>query len=227
MARLLIVEDEADIALAMTVLLRRSGHEVTRAADGPGALRAVFEVKPQLVILDIGLPGMDGWAVLSRIRDLSDMPVLLVTAAGRDEDKVRGLRMGADDYLTKPFANAELAARVEALLRRAGEAAWAGADLGHGPVILSLSRHSVTVNGEDVSTTPLEFRLLSTFLRHQGQVLTPAQLLAAAWDDPSGTGTERVKFAVLRLRRKLGWGDTETSPLRAVRGIGYRLDPVH
>ena len=225
MARILVVEDEPDIALALRMLLSRSGHDVTAADDGAAGLRAAHRSRPQLVVLDIGLPGMSGWDVLGRIRDISDVPVLLLTAAGREEDKVRGLRAGADDYLTKPFHNAELLARVDALLRRSGEEEWSGSDLSHGEVVLSPSRHTVSVAGTEVSVTPLEFRLLSTFLRHEGQVLTAVQLLALVWDDHSGVGTERVKFAVLRLRRKLGWDEAARSPLAAVRGIGYRLDP--
>jgi DNA-binding response OmpR family regulator len=225
MARVLVVEDEPDIALVLTMLLERDGHRVTSAPDGHAALRSAHESHPQLIVLDIGLPGMDGWSVLSRIRDVSDVPVLLLTAAGRDEDKVRGLRGGADDYLTKPFHNAELLARIDALLRRADGAEWEGSDLGHGNLTLSPTRGVVTVDGEDVRVTPLEFRLLAVFLRHEGQVLTATQLLSAAWGDDTGTGQDRVKFAVLRLRRKLGWEDAARSPLQAVRGIGYRLDP--
>jgi len=225
MARILVVEDDSDIALALATLLRRNGHDVTWASDGVQALRAAYDQHPQLVVLDIGLPGLDGWGVLSRIRELSDIPVLLLTAAGRDEDKVRGLRGGADDYLTKPFHNPELVARIEGLLRRTGGAAWSGSDLGHGRVVLSPTRHAVTVDGSDVSVTPLEFGLLSMFLRHEGQVLTATQILSAVWADHGGGGQERVKFAVLRLRRKLGWDDLSTSPLTSVRGIGYRLDP--
>jgi len=224
MARILVVEDNPDIALALATLLTRSGHVVTRAGDGVEALRVAYDTHPQLVVLDIGLPRLDGWGVLSRIRELSDIPVLLLTAAGRDEDKVRGLRSGADDYLTKPFHNAELVARIDVLLRRAGGAAWSATDLGHGDVVLSPSRHAVTVGGDDVSITPLEFDLLAMFLRHEGQVLTPTQLLSAVWGDHSGTGQERVKFAVLRLRRKVGWDEAGASPLKSVRGIGYRLD---
>jgi len=225
MAKILVVEDEEDISLALKVLLRRQGHATTHATDGPSGLRAAHEIHPDLVLLDIGLPDLDGWSVLSRLRDISDVPVLMLTAAGRDEDKVRGLRGGADDYLTKPFNNAELLARVEGLLRRASSADWASSDLVHGDVVVSSVRHSVTVAGDHVPVTPLEFRLLTTLLRHQGQVLSAHQLLVAAWDDHSGVGTDRVKFAVLRLRRKLGWDDPAGSPLVAVRGIGYRLDP--
>ena len=225
MARLLVVEDDTDIALAIATLLQRHGHEVTRAGDGVEALRVAYDLHPQLVVLDIGLPRLDGWGVLSRIRELSDIPVLLLTAAGRDEDKVRGLRGGADDYLTKPFNNAELMARIDGLLRRSGDASWSGSDLGHGAVVLSPTRHAVTVDGADVSVTPLEFDLLGMFLRHEGQVLTPNQILSAVWGDSGGEGHERVKFAVLRLRRKVGWDDAATTPLKSVRGIGYRLDP--
>ena len=127
MARILVAEDNPDIALALAVLLRRNGHDVTRAADGEEALQVATELHPELVVLDIGLPRLDGWGVLARIRELSDIPVLLLTAAGRDEDKVRGLRDGADDYLTKPFHNDELVARVDGLLSRAGDGTWSGA----------------------------------------------------------------------------------------------------
>lgn len=225
MARLLVVEDEPDIALALLTLLRRQDHQVVHAADGEAGLRAVYEHHPQLVVLDVGLPKLDGWEVLRRVRDVSDVPVLLLTAVGREEDKVRGLRAGADDYLTKPFHNGEFVARVEALLRRAGETEFASDDVVFGKVVLSASRHQVTLDGAPVAVTPQEFRLLAIFFRHPGQVLTQAQLLALVWDDLSRGGTERVKFAVLRLRKKLGWDDPHDSPLTAVRGIGYRFDP--
>ena len=224
MARLLVVEDEPDIALALRTLLQRQGHEVHHAADGVAGLRAVHSERPELIVLDLGLPQMDGWEVLRRIRDLSDVPVMLLTAAGRDEDKVRGLRAGADDYMTKPFSNNEFIARVAALLRRSGDASYDGTDLVYGDVVLSPARHTVSVAGSPVSVTPQEFRLLAVFLRHQGQLLTQAQLLSLVWEDSSAIGTDRVKFAVLRLRKKLGWEDPECSPLVAVRGMGYRLD---
>ena len=224
MARILVVEDNPDIALALSVLLQRNGHEVTRAGDGVEALRVAYDLHPAAGRARHRPAQARRLGRAARIRELSDIPVLLLTAAGRDEDKVRGLRGGADDYLTKPFHNAELVARIDGLLRRAGDATWSGSDLGHGQIVLSPTRHAVTVDGADVSVTPLEFDLLSMFLRHEGQVLTPTQILSAVWDDHSGVGQERVKFAVLRLRRKVGWDDAATSPLKSVRGIGYRLD---
>ena len=224
MARILVVEDEPDIALALTTLLRRAGHDPVHAVDGAAGLKAAYDHRPDLIVLDIGLPKLDGWEVLRRVRDISDVPVLLLTAVGRDVDKVRGLRAGADDYLTKPFHNEEFVARVEALLRRAGGTPYEADELVFGNLVLSPASHQVTVDGTEVALTPQEFRLLAEVLQHRGQVLTQSQLLALVWDDLSPEGTDRVKFAVLRLRKKLGWDDHDASPLAAVRGIGYRLD---
>jgi len=223
-SRLLVVEeDDPDIALALRLLLTRAGHQVAHAKDGRAGLRDAYTERPELVILDIGLPGMDGWQVLERLRDVSDVPVLLLTAHGQESDKVRGLRGGADDYLTKPFTNAELVARVEALLRRsAGAASWADEVYDDGILRIDPSARRTYVEGREVRLTPTEFRLLNVLVRHAGAVLSPNQLLAQAWDDPTGIGPERVKFAVLRLRRKLGWTDPDASPIESVRGFGYR-----
>ena len=223
MSRLLVVEDDPDIALALRLLLTRAGHQVAHAKDGRAGLRDAYTERPELVILDIGLPGMDGWQVLERLRDVSDVPVLLLTAHGQESDKVRGLRGGADDYLTKPFTNAELVARVEALLRRTGgSASWADEVYDDGVLRIDPSARRTYVEGGEVRLTPTEFRLLNVLVRHAGAVLSPNQLLAQAWDDPTGIGPERVKFAVLRLRRKLGWTDPDASPIESVRGFGYR-----
>jgi DNA-binding response OmpR family regulator len=222
-SRLLVVEDDPDIALALRLLLQRAGHQVAHAKDGRAGLRDAFNERPELVILDIGLPGMDGWQVLERLRDISDVPVLLLTAHGQESDKVRGLRGGADDYLTKPFTNAELVARVEALLRRSGtSASWADEVYDDGTLRIDPASRRAFVEDAEVRLTPTEFRLLNVLVRHAGAVLSPNQLLAQAWDDPTGIGPERVKFAVLRLRRKLGWTDPDASPIESVRGFGYR-----
>ncbi|MEN3309570.1 MAG: hypothetical protein V7603_5772 [Micromonosporaceae bacterium] len=223
MSRLLMVEDDPDITLALRLLFTRAGYEVNHAGDGRSGLREAYASHPDLVVLDVGLPEMDGWQVLERLRDVSDVPVLVLTAHGQETDKVRGLRSGADDYLTKPFANAELLARVEALLRRSSNAAtWASQVYDDGLLNLDPTGRRAYVHGEEVRLTPTEFRLLNALVRHAGAVLSPNQLLAQAWDDPTGIGQERVKFAVLRLRRKLGWTDPETSPIESVRGFGYR-----
>jgi DNA-binding response OmpR family regulator len=243
----LAVEDDADIARALGVLLERNDFEVLLASDGRDGLRLFHQCRPQLVILDVGLPEMDGWTLLERVRELSDAPVLMLTARDGETDKVRGLRAGADDYLTKPFGNAELVARVEALLRRAPDGAirggvpgtavaeagterlggsqgsGRGGQLRIGAVRIDPEAHIVEVDGREVDLTPTEYRLLQALARHPGQVLSNEQLLRLAWQDPTATGPDRVKFTVLRLRRKLGWAEAGASPLETVRGFGYRL----
>jgi len=238
--RVLVVEDDRDIALGISTVLSRDGYGVDTAADGKLGLRAFHTVRPDLVILDIGLPGLDGWAVLERLRDLSDVPVLILTAHGQETDKVRGLNSGADDYLTKPFGNRELAARVEALLRRRRSDRELAEVYDDGSVQVRFGSHQVSVDGMPVELTPTEYRLLTAFVRNAGQILTPDQLLSLAWNDPLGIGPERVKFTVMRLRRKLGHRPAPGVPapgsgvpapgerggsIEAVRGFGYRYLP--
>jgi DNA-binding response OmpR family regulator len=225
----LVIEDEPDIRLVLETLFTRAGHQVVTAPDGTTGLRALFENRPDVVVLDLGLPDLDGFEVLARIREVSDVPLLVLTARGLESEKVRGLHAGADDYLTKPFGNQELIARVEVLLRRRsrdrpidGIATDAVSD--DGCVHIDHTARLVTVDGRQVQLTPTEFRLISTFVRHPGQVLSAQQLLDHAWGDPTGIAPDRVKFAVLRLRRQLGWDGT--GPIEAVRGFGYRYRPL-
>jgi DNA-binding response OmpR family regulator len=225
-ATVLIIEDEPDIARAVRAVLEAGGLDVLSAADGRAGLRTFHASRPGLVVLDIGLPILDGWAVLDRIRDLSEVPVLLLTSRDRECEKVRGLRAGADDYVTKPFSNAELLARVEALLRRARPAAGGADAYADGLVRVAFADSEVSVSDRPVSLTPTEFRLLAALVRHPAQILSPEQLLAQAWQDPVGIGPDRVKFAVMRLRRKLGQHGAQ-GPIEAVRGFGYRYRPPH
>jgi DNA-binding response OmpR family regulator len=153
---------------------------------------------------------------------MSDTPVLMLTARSTDLDKVRGLNAGADDYLTKPFSRVELLARLQAISRRHVSRGQPVTSFEDFEVRVDFVHQSVTVDGESVVLTPTEYRLLATLVRHQGQVLSPDQLIELAWDDPTGLGPSRVKYAVLRLRRKLGWGEQEASPIETVRGFGYR-----
>jgi DNA-binding response OmpR family regulator len=224
-SRLLVIEDDADVGLALGVLLRRSGYEVDHVQTGRAGIRAVHSLRPDLLILDIGLTGMDGWQVLERVRDLSDLPILILSGRGQEADKVRGLRAGADDYLTKPFGSNELVARLAALLRRTAPPTWATEIYDDGRLRIDPLQRSAQLNGVEVRLTPTEFRLLAVMVRHQGSILNATQLLAQVWDDPSGHGPERVKFAVLRLRRKLEAGDSTGSLIESVRGFGYRFHP--
>ncbi len=224
--RVLVLEDDDDIALALSALLRRNGYEPVVVNDGLLGLRRFHAIRADLVILDVGLPSLDGWTVLERIRELGHVPVLILTALDAETDKVRGLRGGADDYLTKPFGNQELLARVAALLRRHAlsvEPAPRTPAYDDGDVRIDLDAHRIEVKGQVVDLTPIEFRLLEVLIRHVGKVLTTEQILHLAWLDPTATGPDRVKFAVLRLRRKLGWSAPGDGPIETVRGFGYRF----
>jgi len=224
--RILIVEDDLDIWRSLQILLERAGYAVVPAADGLEGLQRFHETRPELVVLDVGLPQLDGWSVLERIRDVSDVPVMLLTARGLETDKARGLLSGADDYLTKPFSNAELVARVRALLRRTPGTTEGPSVYEDGRLRLDFASHEVACDGSHVVLTPTEFRLLSVLVRQAGQVLSARQLLEQGWHDPSGIGTGRVKFTVLNVRRKLGWGEVASCPIETVRGFGYRYRPA-
>jgi len=223
-ARILVIDDEEDIRNLLEELLRRAGHEVEKADDGRAGLRALHASRPDLVVLDVTMPELDGWQTLERIRDLTDVPVLMLTARGDELERVRGLKAGADDYVTKPFGRQELLARVEALLRRAssqprGEPAGSYSDA---RLTIDFAQRAVTFDGRDVALTPLEFKLLAAFVRHPRQVLSRDQLLELVWGDTYGVSPDQVKIYVGYLRRKLG----AELPLETVRGFGYRYKPA-
>tara|TARA_R110002110_G_scaffold86738_1_gene226280 strand:+ start:3442 stop:4131 length:690 start_codon:yes stop_codon:yes gene_type:complete len=225
-ATILIIEDEADIRLTLSVLLRRAGLQALEAADGRSGLRLLHERRPDCVIVDIGLTDIDGWQVLGRIRDVTNVPVMMLTARHLEAEKVRGLQAGADDYLTKPFGNLELIARVRALLRRAHSTEPVDVYVDE-LLVVDPASHRVAVEGREVELTAIEFRLLHGLIRSAPQVLSPVQLLEMAWSDPTGTGPDRVKYVVHRLRRKMGFVNAEASPIRAVRGVGYTYIRPH
>ena len=153
---------------------------------------------------------------------MSDVPVLMLTALGTERDKVRGLNSGADDYLTKPFSRVELLARLQSVGRRQVLKGEPVTTFDDGTLHIDFAHQEVTVDGTTIILTPTEYRLLATLARHQGQVLSSDQLIELAWDDPSGLAPSRVKYAVLRLRRKLGWDEGDEGPIETVRGFGYR-----
>ena len=222
-SRVLVIDDDTDIRELVRDLLRRSGYLVAEASNGREGLRSLHSWRPDLVVLDVSMPGLDGWETLERIRDVTEVPVLMLTALARELDKVRGLKAGADDYVTKPFGRQELLARVEALLRR-GRPERAGDTL---PVyqdeLLSVdfAQRLVRVQGREVSLTPLEFRLLSALVRHPNQILSHDQLLELAWGH-EGASRDQVKLYVGYLRRKLGVSEV----IESVRGFGYRYRSV-
>src|SRR6266487_4274093 len=172
MSRVLVVDDEADIRELLRELLGRAGHEVVEAPNGSEALKLFYSERPDFVILDVQMPILDGWETLARIREVSDVPVLMLTARAEELDKVRGLRAGADDYLTKPFGRQELLARVSANLRRAGSRQEAPETYADGFVTIDFAQRAVRAGGEEVALTPLEFRLLAAFVQNPNQVLS-------------------------------------------------------
>jgi DNA-binding response OmpR family regulator len=223
-AQVLVVDDDDDLRAMVSKLLTRAGMSTIEAASGNEGLRKFFASRPDLVVLDVSMPGMDGFEVLQRIRDLSDVPVLLLTAHGVEMEKVRGLKSGADDYVTKPFGRQELAARVEALLRRRGEPEAAPEVLSDRLVEVDFAQAKASVRGHELALTPLEFRLLAAFVRNPNQVLSRDQLLELAWSSSSNASREQVKLYVGYLRRKLREA-AEVEPLETVRGFGYRYNP--
>jgi DNA-binding response OmpR family regulator len=225
MASVLVVDDEADIRSLVRELLERAGHDVVEAGDGNEGLRAFFSSRPDLVVLDVSMPGLDGWGTLERIRELSDVPVVMLTAQAQELAKVRGLRGGADDYITKPFGRQELLARVEANLRRQRSDADVPEAYGDGFVTIDFAQRAVEVAGAPLSLTPLEFRMLAAFVRNSNQVLSHEQLLELAWGDARNAERDQVKLYVGYLRRKLGAPAGEESPIETVRGFGYRYRP--
>jgi len=222
--RLLVVDDDDDIRLLLAELLRGADYDVETATDGRAALRAFHANPADLVILDLSMPELDGFETLERLRDLSDAPVILLTARGGEIDKVRGFRAGADDYVVKPFGRQELLARIEALLRRTPEPTH----LEHyddGAISIDYARRHVMCRGLPVRLTPLEFRLLVAFVEHAGQVLSADQLVEQVWGHAAGVARDQVKLYVSYLRKKLGQVAEDFEPIETVRGFGYRYVP--
>jgi len=225
-SRVLVIDDDPDIRGLVAKLLERSGLSVEQAEDGRAGLRALHKTPPDLVVLDVSMPDLDGWQTLERIRDLSDVPVLMLTARGDELERVRGLQAGADDYVVKPFGRQELVARVQALLRRAGpQAAQQQEHYADDHLTIDFAQRAVTFEGEAVSLTPLEFKLLAALVRHPRQVLSREQLLELVWGDSYGVSGDQVKLYVGYLRRKLAPEDPAGAPIETVRGFGYRYRP--
>ncbi|HUF67482.1 MAG TPA: response regulator transcription factor [Longimicrobiales bacterium] len=223
-ARILVVEDERDISALVAYHLTKEGYRVRTAEGGQEAIELARAERPDLVVLDLMLPGFSGYDVLTELQkrpELSDVPVIVLTARRDEADRVKGLELGADDYVTKPFSPRELMLRVGAVLRRAQSPAVAGSGrtLRGGAVTVDLNAMRVVVGDEDVDLTPTEYRLLVTLLERRGRVQSRQQLLEDAWDIHARIETRTVDMHVQRLRSKLGEaGDM----IETVRGFGYR-----
>ncbi len=224
MTRVLVVEDEESYSDALAYMLRKEGFEVGLAATGPDALVEFDRAGADIVLLDLMLPGLPGTEVCRRIRQTSNVPVIMVSAKDDEVDKVVGLELGADDYITKPYSPRELVARIRAVLRRGAEPDLAPQTLEVGPVRMDVERHTVTVDGTDVRLPLKEFELLEMFLRNPGRVLTRGQLIDRVWGSDYVGDTKTLDVHVKRLRSKLEADPAEPKLLTTVRGLGYKLD---
>jgi two-component system alkaline phosphatase synthesis response regulator PhoP len=221
---ILVVEDESSIASFVSLYLKNAGYSVRTAATGTEALSQAAAGDASLIILDLMLPDIDGIEVCRRIRKTSDVPILMLTARDEDVDKIIGLEVGADDYLTKPFNPRELVARVKSILRRATpeRRQVESAQLKHGELMIDAGRREVRVGEQEVQLAPKEFDLLWELLDHKGLVLTRDQLLERVWGYTFAGDTRTVDVHVRQLRRKLG----DASPIVTVWGVGYKVSPT-
>lgn len=226
--RILVVDDEPSIREVVGLYLRREGFEVESAADGPAALAAIDRVRPDLVVLDLMLPGVDGLTITRQLRAAGALPIIMLTARGEEIDRVLGLELGADDYLTKPFSSRELVARVRAVLRRTANrpaGAPVSAPVVAGAVRVDPAARLASLAGRPLSLTAREFDLLLFLARHPGQVFTREQLLDQVWGFTFASDASTVTVHIRRLREKIE--DDPTTPRRilTVWGVGYRFDP--
>jgi two-component system phosphate regulon response regulator PhoB len=223
--RVLVVDDEPDICALVAYHLAKAGFRVSTASTGPDALASAREERPALVVLDLMLPGLSGYDVLARMRAdeaTRDVAVLMLTARREEEDRIRGLSLGADDYLTKPFSPQELVLRVAAILRRARNAgsSQSGDTLGIGPLRIDRAAHRVSVDGSEIELTPTEYKLLLTLAERRGRVQARSHLLETVWEAAPDIQTRTVDMHVQRLRTKLG---PAGALIETVRGFGYRI----
>jgi two-component system response regulator RegX3 len=227
MTRVLVVEDEESFSDALSYMLRREGYDAVVAATGPDALAEFDRAGADIVLLDLMLPGLPGTEVCRALRSRSNVPIIMLTAKDTEIDKVVGLELGADDYVTKPYSARELVARIRAVLRRRGDAAEApSADgvLQAGPVRMDVERHVVAVDGEQVPLPLKEFDLLEFLLRNVGRVLTRGQLIDRVWGSDYVGDTKTLDVHVKRLRAKLEPDPANPKYLLTVRGLGYKLE---
>ncbi len=225
MTRVLVVEDEESYSDALTYLLAKEGFEVAVAASGPAALEEFDRSGADIVLLDLMLPGLPGTEVCRRIRSVSSVPVIMVSAKDDEVDKVVGLELGADDYVTKPYSPRELVARIRAVLRRGSDPLEeVPASLGAGPVRMDVERHVVTVRGAEVAMPLKEFELLELLLRNAGRVLTRGQLIDRVWGSNYVGDTKTLDVHIKRLRAKVEADPANPVHLVTVRGLGYKFE---
>jgi len=224
-AKILTVDDDKTLLRFMGEYLEGEGFQIVTSDRGTKALKLFYDERPDLVVLDLMMPGMDGWELCARLRELSNTPVILLTAKTSEADKLRGFRLGVDDYVTKPFSLAELTARIHAVLARVGANESAeDSVLRVGPVTVDTRRREATLGEETLSLTPTEFRLLSTLAQHAGAAISQEDLVAEVWGDYRQKGGSALRRYVWFLRQKIEQDPNQPKLLITVRGFGYRLE---
>jgi two-component system KDP operon response regulator KdpE len=224
--KLLVVDDEEDLQQLLRAMLERRGYEVLNASGGLQAIRLLYHERPDLILLDVMMPNMDGWETLKRIREMSTVPVIMLTALGEVAQVVQGLQIGADDYISKPFDREELVARIEALLRRCTQPVDQAAQafsFDHGQLIIDPVCRRVVANGQEVRLTPTEYRFLLYLAQNAGRVLTYESILANVWDMAYKGGDKNVKVYATYLRRKIEPDPQRPRYICSERGIGYYM----
>ena len=221
--KLLLIDDDLTLLNLLSQYLRESGFQVVEASNGATGLRLAYSEKPELVLLDIMMPGMDGWEVCARLRELTDLPIIMLTAKTTEADKLRGFQLGVDDYVTKPFSFAELVARIQAVLGRMRTEKEEPGLLTHGDIVLDMEKFQVFVKGELVDLTPIEFRLLEALVRRQGKVASEKDLMLEVW---GGTRSDPalIRRYILMLRKKIEHDPANPVLILTTRGFGYHLD---
>jgi two-component system KDP operon response regulator KdpE len=221
---ILVIDDDPTLLELLRAHLVAAGYRALVATDGPGGLQMASYEKPDLIILDVMMPGMDGWEVCELLRKKSDLPIIMLTAKGEELDKLRGFHLGVDDYVTKPFSFAELVARVGAVLGRAKRAPQSTRYMSSGELMISFEDHRVTVGDRNVELTPTEYRLLEVLARHFNRTVAVETLLAEVWGPQYAGEFEHVKHYIWAIRRKIEADPGDPKHLITERGYGYRLE---
>jgi DNA-binding response OmpR family regulator len=224
MSLILLIDDDVSLHQLLSQYLEQQGHTIIHASDGREGLHQLFDNRPNLIVLDVMMPNLDGWATLERIREMSPTPVILLTAKDTEGDKLRGFQLGSDDYVTKPFSFAELSARIDAVLKRSIGYGIQQGILQVGGLVVDPVRHLVTRDGQPIELTPTEFKLLEVFMRAPGQVFTQEQLVSRVWGAEYADEVGYIRRYIWHLRQKIEPEPNEPTYIHNERGIGYKLD---
>ena len=223
MKKILLIDDDETLLQLLGEFLQEGDYRAIGATNGLDGLRSAYQEHPDLVLLDVMLPGMDGWEVCARLREMSDIPIIMLTAKTTEADKLRGFRLGVDDYVTKPFSFAELVARIEAVLARTTSSGTSTGYVMHGGVKLDTERYQASIEDKVLDLTPTEYRLLEALVRREGRVASEGELIQEVWGKYHSEDSALVRRYILMLRKKIEVDPSNPEHILTVRGFGYRL----